>query len=120
MVLARAGAAAWRLLTDVRFAVLLIALLALSGLVGIFVRQFPVTQAIHSPLGDQTHECSCRPVPTYRTPEPGPDSGCTIKESLRTIAMESPDGDHDADRTIPSPGVPRATRRGVPPIAGAT
>jgi cytochrome c biogenesis protein len=45
VVLARAGAAAWRLLTDVRFAVLLIALLALSGLVGIFVRQFPVTQA---------------------------------------------------------------------------
>ena len=45
MVLARVGAAAWRLLTDVRFAVLLITLLALSGLVGIFVRQFPVTAA---------------------------------------------------------------------------
>jgi cytochrome c biogenesis protein len=45
VLLARAGTAAWRLLTDVRFAVLLIALLALSGLVGIFVRQFPVTQA---------------------------------------------------------------------------
>jgi cytochrome c biogenesis protein len=45
MVLARAGAAAWRLLTDVRFAVVLIILIALSGLVGIFVRQFPVTAA---------------------------------------------------------------------------
>lgn len=33
----------WRLLTDVRFAVTLIALLALAGLVGIFVRQFPIT-----------------------------------------------------------------------------
>jgi cytochrome c biogenesis protein len=45
VLLARLGSAAWRLLTDVRFAVLLIALLALSGLVGIFVRQFPVTAA---------------------------------------------------------------------------
>jgi cytochrome c biogenesis protein len=45
VLLARLGAAAWRLLTDVRFAVVLIALLALSGLVGIIVRQFPVTQA---------------------------------------------------------------------------
>ena len=45
MVLARMGAAAWRLLTDVRFAVLLITLLALSGLVGMLVRQFPVTAA---------------------------------------------------------------------------
>ncbi len=43
MLLARMGAAAWRLLTDVRFAVVLIALLALSGLVGMLVRQFPVT-----------------------------------------------------------------------------
>ena len=39
------GAAAWRLLTDVRFAVVLIALLALAGLVGMLVRQFPVTAA---------------------------------------------------------------------------
>jgi len=39
------GAAAWRLLTDVRFAVLLITLLALSGLVGMLVRQFPITAA---------------------------------------------------------------------------
>ncbi len=39
------GAAAWRLLTDVRFAVVLIASLALSGLVGMLVRQFPVTAA---------------------------------------------------------------------------
>jgi cytochrome c biogenesis protein len=45
MLLARIGAAAWRLLTDVRFAVVLIALIALAGLVGIFVRQFPVTAA---------------------------------------------------------------------------
>jgi cytochrome c biogenesis protein len=45
MVLARMGAAAWRLLTDVRFAVLLITLLALAGLVGMLVRQFPVTKA---------------------------------------------------------------------------
>ncbi len=45
MILARMGAAAWRLLTDVRFAVLLITLLALSGLVGMLVRQFPVTAA---------------------------------------------------------------------------
>lgn len=43
MVLARMGAAAWRLLTDVRFAVVLITLLALAGLVGTLVRQFPVT-----------------------------------------------------------------------------
>ena len=45
MVLARMGAAAWRLLTDVRFAVLLITLLALAGLVGMLVRQFPITAA---------------------------------------------------------------------------
>ena len=43
MILARVGAAAWRLLTDVRFAVVLIILLALSGLVATLVRQFPVT-----------------------------------------------------------------------------
>lgn len=43
MALARMGAAAWRLLTDVRFAVLLITLLAVAGLVGTLVRQFPVT-----------------------------------------------------------------------------
>ena len=45
MVVARIGAAAWRLLTDVRFAVVLITLLALAGLVGMLVRQFPVTAA---------------------------------------------------------------------------
>jgi cytochrome c biogenesis protein len=45
MLLARVGAAAWRLLTDVRFAVVLIILLALSGLVATLVRQFPVTAA---------------------------------------------------------------------------
>ena len=45
MVLARMGAAAWRLLTDVRFAVVLIILLAMAGLVGMLVRQFPVTRA---------------------------------------------------------------------------
>ena len=45
MALARLGAAAWRLLTDVRFAVVLITLLALAGLVGMLVRQFPVTVA---------------------------------------------------------------------------
>jgi cytochrome c biogenesis protein len=45
MVLARIGSAAWRLLTDVRFAVVLITLLALSGLVGLLVRQFHVTRA---------------------------------------------------------------------------
>ena len=39
------GAAAWRVLTDVRFAVVLITLLAVSGLVGMLVRQFPVTAA---------------------------------------------------------------------------
>ena len=39
------GSAAWRVLTDVRFAVLLITLLAVSGLVGMLVRQFPVTAA---------------------------------------------------------------------------
>ena len=43
--LSRAGAAAWRLLTDVRFAVVLITLLALFGLVGLLVRQFRVTAA---------------------------------------------------------------------------
>ncbi|CAN5709758.1 cytochrome c biogenesis protein ResB [soil metagenome] len=41
--LARAGAWAWRLLTDVRFAVILITLLVLAGLVGTLVRQFRVT-----------------------------------------------------------------------------
>ena len=45
MILARVGAAAWRLLTDVRVAVVLIILLALSGLVATLVRQFPVTAA---------------------------------------------------------------------------
>ena len=45
MVVARMGAAAWRLLTDVRFAVLLITLLAIAGLVGTLVRQFPITAA---------------------------------------------------------------------------
>jgi cytochrome c biogenesis protein len=45
MIPARMGAAAWRLLTDVRFAVVLIILLALAGLVGMLVRQFPVTAA---------------------------------------------------------------------------
>ncbi len=45
MLLARTGAAAWRLLTDVRFAVVLISLLAVSGLIGMLVRQFPVTRA---------------------------------------------------------------------------
>ncbi len=45
MLLARVGAAAWRLLTDVRFAVVLITLLAVAGLVGMLVRQFPVTAA---------------------------------------------------------------------------
>jgi cytochrome c biogenesis protein len=44
MGLARTGAAAWRLMTDVRFAVVLITLLALAGLVGTLVRQFPVTE----------------------------------------------------------------------------
>jgi cytochrome c biogenesis protein len=39
--LGRTGAAAWRLLTDVRFAVLLITLLAVAGLIGTLVRQFP-------------------------------------------------------------------------------
>jgi cytochrome c biogenesis protein len=39
------GASAWRLLTDVRFAVILITLLALTGLVGLLVRQFRVTAA---------------------------------------------------------------------------
>jgi cytochrome c biogenesis protein len=39
------GTSAWRLLTDVRFAVVLITLLALAGLVGLLVRQFPVTAA---------------------------------------------------------------------------
>ena len=41
----RMGSSAWRLMTDVRFAVLLITLLALSGLVGMLVRQFPITAA---------------------------------------------------------------------------
>jgi cytochrome c biogenesis protein len=45
MLVARMGAAAWRVLTDVRFAVVLIILLALAGLVGTLVRQFPVTAA---------------------------------------------------------------------------
>jgi cytochrome c biogenesis protein len=45
MLLARMGSAAWRLLTDVRVAVVLIILLALSGLVATLVRQFPVSAA---------------------------------------------------------------------------
>jgi cytochrome c biogenesis protein len=43
--LAHAGAAAWRLLTDVRFAVVLISLLVLTGMVGLIIRQFRVTAA---------------------------------------------------------------------------
>jgi len=45
MVVARMGAAAWRVLTDVRFAVLLITLLAIAGLICMLVRQFPITAA---------------------------------------------------------------------------
>ena len=45
MVVARMGAAAWRVMTDVRFAVLLITLLSIAGLVGTLVRQFPITAA---------------------------------------------------------------------------
>ena len=41
--MARLGSSAWRLLTDVRFAVVLIVLLALAGLVATLVRQFPVS-----------------------------------------------------------------------------
>jgi cytochrome c biogenesis protein len=41
--LGRIGGYLWHVLTDVRFAVLLITLLALAGLVGMLVRQFPVT-----------------------------------------------------------------------------
>ena len=41
--MARLGAYAWHVLTDVRFAVLLITLLAVAGLVGMLVRQFPIT-----------------------------------------------------------------------------
>jgi cytochrome c biogenesis protein len=43
--LGRIGGAAWGLLTNVSFAVLLIILLAISGLVGMLVRQFPITAA---------------------------------------------------------------------------
>jgi cytochrome c biogenesis protein len=43
--MSRMGAAAWRLLTDVRFAVLLISLLAVAGLVGMLIRQFPITRS---------------------------------------------------------------------------
>ncbi len=43
MIVARLGSSAWRLLTDVRFAVVLIVLLALAGLVATLVRQFPVS-----------------------------------------------------------------------------
>jgi cytochrome c biogenesis protein len=42
---ARLGSSVWGLLTDVRFAVALIVLLALAGLVGTLVRQFPVSAA---------------------------------------------------------------------------
>jgi cytochrome c biogenesis protein len=42
---ARLGSSVWGLLTDVRFAVVLIVLLALAGLVGTLVRQFPVSAA---------------------------------------------------------------------------
>jgi cytochrome c biogenesis protein len=41
----RWASAAWGLLTDVRFAVVLIVLIALAGLVGTLIRQFPVTRA---------------------------------------------------------------------------
>src|SRR5512142_551437 len=66
--------------------------------------KFPATQAIHVLTGDHTHECNWRPLamPTARQPEPG--NGRAMRESLRTIAIESPFGDHDAERTWPSPG----------------
>ncbi|MFV2063578.1 MAG: cytochrome c biogenesis protein ResB [Chloroflexota bacterium] len=41
--LSQMGGAAWRLLSNVQFAVLLISLLAMAGLIGMLVRQFPVT-----------------------------------------------------------------------------
>lgn len=41
----RLASAAWGLLTDVRFAVVLIILIAIAGLVGTLIRQFPVTRA---------------------------------------------------------------------------
>jgi cytochrome c biogenesis protein len=45
---ARLGAAAWRTLVSVRFAVLLITLIAVAGVVGTVVRQFPAF-ALHDP-----------------------------------------------------------------------
>ncbi|MFN8622940.1 MAG: cytochrome c biogenesis protein ResB [Chloroflexota bacterium] len=44
----RLGNAAWRTLTSVRFAVILIILIAIAGLIGTVVRQFP-SAAIHDP-----------------------------------------------------------------------
>src|SRR5262252_5060022 len=61
--------------------------------------RFPATQAIHVLAGDQTHECNCRPFATPTVRPPGPVTGSAMRESLRTIAIESPFGDHDAERT---------------------
>ena len=46
--LARAGRTIWATLTSVRFAVLLITLIAISGLIGTVIRQFPAA-ALHDP-----------------------------------------------------------------------
>lgn len=47
---ARIGGAAWATLTDVRFAVLLILLIAVAGVIGSLVRQFPAA-VLHDPAG---------------------------------------------------------------------
>jgi cytochrome c biogenesis protein len=49
-VLARLGGAAWATLTSVRFAVVLILLIASAGVVGALVRQFPAA-VLHDPAG---------------------------------------------------------------------
>src|SRR4029079_8857889 len=85
---------------------------------GVNAIQFPETHAIQVESGDHTHECSCRPFPTNRDPDPF--KGCTNSESFRTIAIESPVGDQEADLTIESSGAPFATTRADPPSAGDT
>jgi len=49
-LLARIGGAAWATLTSVRFAVLLILLIAVAGVIGSLVRQFPAA-VLHDPAG---------------------------------------------------------------------
>jgi len=76
------GAAAWRVLTDVRFAVLLITTLALSGLVGMLVRQFPITAA------DDSARYAAE-LATMHTAWDGLPAGAFIVDAFDTLGLFS-------------------------------